>query len=233
MKRYSDSPHGGDYQRNERNGERNPAPVQGSHSERLGGLCFHRSFNDFHSSPLSSRSADGGVQRSGPRDASNQYKSRAETLSIDEARQILSYDRETGIFTWKRGFRAGRTAGGPTRGYVRIKIDRIDVLAHRLAWAFEYGCWPPSRIDHIDRNPSNNAIANLREATVSQNAQNANRRGYSKQTNGGGFLARIKVKDRMIFLGTYPTEGEARSAYIEASRKHFGEFSAFCDGGHK
>jgi hypothetical protein len=54
MKRHSGSPHCGDYQRNERNGERNPAPSDGSRGDHLGGVRIHRSFNDFHSSPLSS-----------------------------------------------------------------------------------------------------------------------------------------------------------------------------------
>ena len=48
-------------------------------------------------------------------------------------------------------------------GYVRIGIDGRKYTSHRLAWLYVHGVWPSDQIDHINRNRSDNRIANLRE----------------------------------------------------------------------
>jgi len=57
-------------------------------------------------------------------------------------------------------------------GYKRVGINNKDYLNHRLIFLMFYGRLP-TFIDHIDNNPLNNRIENLREATKSQNSQNA------------------------------------------------------------
>lgn len=91
----------------------------------------------------------------------------------------LDYDPETGVFTWKvsgrgRFKRAGAVAGclSPV-GYIHLCIGGRQYLAHRLAWIAYHGTEPPDIIDHIDRNKSNNAIANLRDGTGGINEMNA------------------------------------------------------------
>ena len=56
-------------------------------------------------------------------------------------------------------------------------------------WEVFYGKIPEGyEIDHIDRNPSNNALNNLRLVTPSENAKNANHKNikvYTINTNTG------------------------------------------------
>ena len=52
-------------------------------------------------------------------------------------------------------------------GYAR------HLLMHHAVWAVVYGCFPEATIDHIDGNPANNHIENLREVSPSENNYNA------------------------------------------------------------
>lgn len=113
--------------------------------------------------------------------------------TAERLRQLLDYNPETGIFTWKprnpahHGWNtryAGQVAGNvDERGYIRIVIDYKLCFAHRLAWVYIHGVAPtkPYEIDHIDAKKWNNKISNLRIATRSLNLENSWRHG---RTNG-------------------------------------------------
>ena len=98
---------------------------------------------------------------------------------ITQARlkELLRYDPETGVFTWRatgKGRRLNRQAGTvQATGYLTITIDWRIHLAHRLAFLYVVGDWPPNEIDHIDGDQSNNRWCNLRPATRSQNMANS------------------------------------------------------------
>ncbi len=153
-------------------------------------------------------------------------------LSAARLRELLHYDPETGVFTRpgsiQRPDRAGKQAGHLTRkGYRYIKIGRVNMQAHRLAWLYAHGVWPQHDIDHIDGNPSNNAIANLRDVTRSVNCQNkktATR--FSKVgllgvcAKNKGWTASIYVDGRQCYLGIFSSPIEAHAAYIAAKRQH-------------
>lgn len=164
-------------------------------------------------------------------------------LTAEFVRSFLDYDPETGIFIWKyneaRSRRinmkcVGKVAGCiDSRGYIRIGVCGALYLAHRLAWLCAYGTWPASEIDHIDGNPSNNKISNLRMSTISEN--NCNRRSgqgrYPKgvgvfHRNGNTYVfAHIKKFGKSIHLGMFNTVDEAHIAYCEAAPKIHGEFA--------
>jgi len=84
---------------------------------------------------------------------------------------LLTYDPDTGIFTAvkTRGrHRAGKRAGSKGgEGYIIIKINRRNYRAHQLAWVWMFGEWPRMDIGHINRDRSDNRIANLRLAITS------------------------------------------------------------------
>lgn len=145
----------------------------------------------------------------------------------------LSYDPETGFVSWVAGARKGQRAGFVCRlGYRQIKFRGRKHLEHRVAWFLHYGDWPKKHLDHADGNRSNNRIANLREATVSQNRHNTH-----KVRNGSGFIgvcwnkncgkwqASIGVRGRKLYLGLFDDPKDGAAAYREAAKKHFGEFA--------
>lgn len=91
-------------------------------------------------------------------------------------KNILKYDKYTGIFTWLiniKKIKFGDIAGSITKnGYTQIMIDGKNYKAHRLAWLYVLGKWPENDIDHKDRNKSNNIWENLRDVTRSLNMLN-------------------------------------------------------------
>jgi hypothetical protein len=91
-------------------------------------------------------------------------------LTPEEVRSAFLYDAASGkFFLRESGAEVGTT---DLAGYAKIGFRGTQYLTHRLAWLYVYGRWP-SIIDHIDGDPSNNALANLREVTHSQNLANA------------------------------------------------------------
>lgn len=152
-------------------------------------------------------------------------------IDIAAARNALDYDPETGVFRWKisnRGHRkAGDVAGSRVgRGtYRRVKINQQEYAAHRLAWAMMYGEDPGDEIDHINGDPSDNRIANLRPATRQQNCQNIGAAGVRFEPDRQRWLARICVNGRQKNLGRYLARDDAERAYRAAASLHFGEFA--------
>lgn len=161
-------------------------------------------------------------------------------MDAKTVRELLDYDPETGIFRWKVNvgdkMRAGSRAGastGNTHGYRRLTINYKRYYEHRIAWLHVHGVMPTLHIDHIDCNKSNNRIANLRQATRSQNLGNARLR----KTSTSGFKgvcwhnqqrkwkASIRCDKKVEFLGLYETAKEAHDAYVRAAGRLFKEFA--------
>jgi hypothetical protein len=95
-------------------------------------------------------------------------------------RSRFEYNPETGVLTHKSGRYAGQPAGhqaGVNGKYLRVKIGQTHYRVHRIIWVLWHGQNIPEGavIDHIDRNPRNNRIDNLRLATVSFNLLNSDR----------------------------------------------------------
>ena len=151
---------------------------------------------------------------------------------IDRLRELLAYDGDTGHLRWlvnRNKVRAGSVAGSVDQtGYVCVKIDRRILKAHRVAWAMTHGAWPKDQIDHINGERADNMIANLREASRSENLQNQrrprsdNKTGYlgvNWQTSDKRWRAQIKAAGRVIYLGQFTTPEAARDAYLAAKKQ--------------
>lgn len=96
-------------------------------------------------------------------------------LSKEYLHELFEY-RDGKLF-WKvckaKRTKIGQEAGcHKEKGYFHIGIDGTNYLTHRLVYCFHNG-ETPDFIDHIDGNPSNNKIENLRKATKSQNNCNS------------------------------------------------------------
>lgn len=106
--------------------------------------------------------------------------------SYTEAVKALIYDpASASALRWATGREAGKEAGAQDHNnYWLVRVgSRPGRLfkAHRLVW-FMHHQTMPNLIDHRDRNPANNIVSNLREATESQNRTNS--RKHSDNTSG-------------------------------------------------
>lgn len=165
-------------------------------------------------------------------DLSRDLIEKAQGLTRDVLREVIYYDSTTGGMYWRHGSR-GRlpwVAAGGVRadGYVLIAIAGKHYYAHRLAWLYVHGEMPKGVVDHIDGNPLNNAIANLRVVDKRGNAENmraatsASKTGYLgvyKRGDTGRYAAQIKVAGRRLSLGCFGTAEGAYEAYIKAKRE--------------
>lgn len=60
-------------------------------------------------------------------------------------------------------------------GYLIIKVKSRQFKAHRIVWLLNYGHFPKSELDHINRKRTDNRIENLRESNRVQQNNNATR----------------------------------------------------------
>lgn len=97
-------------------------------------------------------------------------------ITQDRLIELFDYNEKTGLFKRRVGIKGSATgsiAGCSRRGgYVMICVDYEQMFAHRLAWLYVHGYMPENEIDHIDGDPSNNSISNLREASHQCNMRN-------------------------------------------------------------
>lgn len=121
---------------------------------------------------------------------------RHDPVSPSELRKLLRYESQTGKLFWKPrtseyfSNKAGKAAAickmwntkfagkealtaTDDRGYKRGSIFNRSYEAHRVCFAISSGSWPTLEIDHINGNPSDNRIENLREASREEQCRNS------------------------------------------------------------
>src|SRR5207237_5646314 len=131
----------------------------------------------------------------------------------------------------------GRAKGGERAGFVdihgyrRITIDYVKYYEHHLVWYWIHGEWP-IEIDHADGDRSNNAIANLRPCSRTQNCFNAKRETGESGLKGAyldkrnlQWYSKIQIGGQVKFLGNYDSAEEAHAAFICEVELHHGELA--------
>lgn len=107
------------------------------------------------------------------------------------------------------------------------KGGKHSIYMHRLIMGDPVGMY----IDHINHNALDNRKENLRVVTFAQNMQNSrpsrtSKTGYKGvSVSGKKFCASIRIKNKQIHLGTFPTPESAALAYNEVAKKEYGEFA--------
>jgi hypothetical protein len=160
----------------------------------------------------------------------------------------LSCDFDSGNLIWKKAMASdfpkgkyppericaqwnNRLAGKPaltalSLGYRVGNVGGNMLKAHRVIWAMYYGEWPNGEIDHINGNPQDNRISNLRLCKNGENQRNMAKWrgkdlpiGVSKHREK--FRAYIRPNKKQIHLGLFDTP-EAASAAVKQAHKKYG-----------
>ena len=97
---------------------------------------------------------------------------------------------------------------------------------HRLVWKLAHPDWdiwdssPDNMIDHMNRNKKDNRLENLHVVNQNQNQWNRDAKGYSFDKRTGRYNSRLNVNGVFKHLGTFATEEEARSSYLQGKIKY-------------
>ena len=159
---------------------------------------------------------------------------------LEELKEFLDYNPDTGIFTWKKqvalNITVGQKAGvmNSWTYYTQIAFKGIEYRAHRLAYYMHHGIDPLEKlVDHIDGDKSNNKINNLRLASKSENGRN---RVNLPSNNTSGVIgvcwdkkakkwkAYIMINGKTKHLGYFINKEDAIKARKEGEIKYFGDF---------
>lgn len=161
-------------------------------------------------------------------------------FSVHELGLLLEYNDEQGALIWKkrpntmpynRIFNSrftGKIAGVPNNtGHVLVSVRGTRILAHRIIWALHTGDWPKGQIDHINGNPSDNRISNLRDIPHTFNQRNMKKNcrntsgycGVRMAKTQGKWFSTIQIENRTKYLGTFETKEAAFAARKAAEAK--------------
>lgn len=164
-------------------------------------------------------------------------------LDIEYLKECFIYEASAGRLFWKQrppqhfaslnacavwnSKHAGAEAGSPnTKKRWSTKIKAKLYQNHRLIWAIVNGAWPADQIDHINGNPEDNRIENLRVVSNAENQRNRSRsRNNTSGTNGVYWHSRdrvwsayIRVGGKQRTLGTFASAAQAAAARKAAER---------------
>ena len=159
---------------------------------------------------------------------------------LEELKEFLDYNPDTGIFTWKKkvalNIKVGQKAGvmNSWTCYIQIRFKGIGYKAHRLAYYMYHGVDPLENfVDHEYGDRRNNKIKDLRLAS---NAQNQMNHIKLRSDNTSGVIGVSWAKDRKKWganiqkngvqknLGYFTNKEDAIQARKEGEKKYFGRF---------
>ncbi|WP_208952183.1 HNH endonuclease signature motif containing protein [Rahnella sp. ChDrAdgB13] len=157
------------------------------------------------------------------------------TETLAKLKHFLILDDHTGVFHWirqpNRQIAIGDRAGSQAKnGYRIISFSGKHFYEHRLIWLWIKGSIPEKKVvDHINGNPSDNRLENLRLISQSRNTQNIVRskkragpdgihlpQGVYWLASKGKFVSCIKLDYKKRHLGTFESIEDAHAAYLSA-----------------
>ena len=165
-----------------------------------------------------------------------------EIIDCEQIFALFDVDVVSGRLFWRQPPRnhprlLGREAGCAIpahqgKSYWTVRIGGKGIKRSRLIWTAGTGLAPADCIDHVNGNSLDDRLANLREATVLQNAWNHKKRRRRialpmgvRLANSGRYIARLGFMGEQITIGTFDTIAAAEAAYRAKRKEMFGEFA--------
>lgn len=152
--------------------------------------------------------------------------------------KLFHKDMDVSFFKNDKDFKSynsrklGKQAGSLKSGYLYTNVGGVPYAIHRIIF-YVFNGYLPLIIDHIDGNPLNNKIENLREATPSQNL--ANTRISKNNTSGfkgvfyhkstGKWQASVRFNGRLLHLGLFSDISDAVKVRQEKFNQLYGDFA--------
>jgi len=166
------------------------------------------------------------------------YKDALPMPGLDFLRGKFDLDVNRGVIIRRQtyhGFKAGEVAGylRPC-GYRFVKLNGKTYAAHRIIYFMATGEDPGvMMVDHINGQPNDNRISNLRLADSKQNGRHrannlrtntSGHRGVWQSTETGRWHVAVRVNGKSL-QRVLPTKEDAACCAAELRAKHFGEFA--------
>jgi len=155
-------------------------------------------------------------------------------LNLRQVKELFEY--RDGDLYWKKILsnrvpKGSKVSGVNSLGYLRVRIDGECYMAHKVVWLYHYG-YLPEMLDHIDGDPGNNRIENLRLCTKTTNGYNAK---LSKRNSTGlkgltwnkvnkNWRCGFHANGERVEVGSFMDKDEAIKALVKARGVHHGEF---------
>jgi len=107
-------------------------------------------------------------------------------------------------------------------GYIKSNMKGKKVNLSRYIWLLHTGDWPKQEIDHINRDPLDNRVRNLRDVSRSENNKNWTplcRLGMKFKNKKSGLPAGV------AFSPKHKSRPYKASVYTNGKAKHLGRFT--------
>lgn len=154
-------------------------------------------------------------------------------ISRERVAELVEY--RDGNLYWKvdQGrVKKGMLAGCVCGRYRKVMLDKKLYSVSRVIYFLHYGELPEV-VDHINGNPQDNRIVNLRGCTYADN----NRNSRTPSTNTSGvknvywhkrdkkWMVRLSIDGKTRYFGSYSDLNEAKERAEEMRIKHYGKFA--------
>ena len=136
--------------------------------------------------------------------------------------QHMFYDPLTGVLSRTSGRYKGSKGCVNSDGAISISFNGLKHKAHRLIWLYVYGVWPDV-IDHVNGNPSDNRLSNLRNVTQETNLRNmklsvrnkSGCTGVCYSTNHNKWMVQVGLGNGKKYSGLFDTYEAAVTNVLE------------------
>ena len=144
--------------------------------------------------------------------------------------------KEDGLLVWNRTKgRAicGKPVGNKSKyGYIETKVQNKRLKVHHIVWYLHKGYFPV-RLDHINRDRTDNRIENLRECTAQENNRNRSNdsvkrklpRNVYTSKSVGKYRVLLSMGGKSLCFGTFSNVADADIVAKQARELYYGDFA--------